>query len=120
MDQRTRRSPARFLAPLALIAVVAAFLGVVNGSGGADSNGSDKASSSTSTSAAKSTTTAAGSSTTTAAKQKAAKKDFYTVQVGDTLGGIADKTGVPLETIEELNPNVDPHTMNSGQKIRLK
>jgi LysM repeat protein len=44
----------------------------------------------------------------------------YTVQVGDTLGGIADKTGVPLERIQELNPSVDPHAMTTGQEIRLK
>jgi LysM repeat protein len=40
--------------------------------------------------------------------------------VGDTLGGIADKTGVPLDRIEELNPDVDPHAMTTGQEIRLK
>jgi LysM repeat protein len=42
------------------------------------------------------------------------------VQVGDTLGGIASKTGVPLTTIQSLNPNVDPHAMVAGQKIKLK
>jgi LysM repeat protein len=44
----------------------------------------------------------------------------YTVQVGDTLGGIAAKTGVPLDRIQTLNPNVDPHAMTAGQKIKLK
>jgi len=47
-------------------------------------------------------------------------KKTYTVQVGDTLGGIADKTGVSLARIQELNPNVDPHAMVAGQQIRLK
>jgi LysM repeat protein len=42
------------------------------------------------------------------------------VQINDTLGGIADKTGVPLSRIQELNPNVDPHAMTAGQKIKLK
>jgi LysM repeat protein len=42
------------------------------------------------------------------------------VQVGDTLGGIAGKTGVALTRIEELNPAVDPHAMTAGQKIKLR
>jgi LysM repeat protein len=120
MDERTRRSPARFLAPLALIAVLVAFLAVVTGSG---SNGS-------SSSASSAATTTTGSSTAT--KKTAAKKNSrrstsgsrtksaYTVQVGDTLGAIATKTGVSLSTIESLNPNVDPHALVAGQQIRLK
>jgi LysM repeat protein len=119
---RTRRSPARFLAPLALIAVIVAFLAIVtssgnNGGGGTDTTGN---SATTATSASK-TTTSKTSSTTTAAKKKAAGgKTVYVVQVGDTLGAIATKTGVPLETIQSLNPDVDPHAMVAGQKIKLK
>jgi LysM repeat protein len=122
MDQRTRRSPARFLAPLALIAVLVAFLAIVSGSSepGSPPSSSDET---TSTSSTKSTTTATKTSTAKTQKKSAkagASDKTYTVQVGDTLGGIADKTGVPLERIEELNPDVDPHTMNAGQEIRLK
>jgi LysM repeat protein len=121
MDQRTRRSPARFLAPLALIAVLVAFLAIVSGS--SETGKSSSTSETTSTSSTKSTTTTTKTSTAKT-KKKSAKPDTsdktYTVQVGDTLGGIADKTGVPLERIEELNPDVDPHTMNAGQEIRLK
>jgi LysM repeat protein len=121
MDQRTRRSPARFLAPLALIAVLVAFLAIVSGS--SETEKPSSTSETTSTSSTKSTTTATKTSTAKT-KKKSAKRDAsdetYTVQVGDTLGGIADKTGVPLERIEELNPDVDPHTMNAGQEIRLK
>jgi LysM repeat protein len=123
MDQRTRRSPARFLAPLALIAVLVAFLAIVTGSG---SNGT----STPDTSSAATTTPTRGSSTSTkkaTAKTKSGKATngsnatrTYTVQIGDTLGGIANKTGVPLETIQSLNPSVDPHAMVAGQKIRLK
>jgi LysM repeat protein len=121
MDQRTRRSPARFLAPLALIAVLVAFLAIVSGS--SDNGNPSPSTETTSTSSTKSTTTATKKSTAKS-KKKSKKTDasdkIYTVQVGDTLGGIADKTGVPLERIEELNPDVDPHTMNAGQEIRLK
>jgi LysM repeat protein len=120
MEKRTRWSPARFLAPLALIAVLVAFLAIVSGSGGGGA-GTSTDESTTTTSAQTSTTTKKASSK---ARKKAAKADdgekTYTVQVGDTLGGIADKTGVPLERIEELNPNVDPHAMTTGQEIKLK
>src|SRR3954447_1992494 len=120
MDQRTRRSPARFLAPLALIAVLVAFMAIVSNSGGGDSAATD----SSTTTAAPTSTTAKKKAATAKAKKKAAKakaaKKTYTIQAGDTLGGIADKTGVPLDRIEELNPDVDPHALTTGQEIRLK
>ena len=122
MDKRTRRSPARFLAPLALIAVVAAFLMVVNGSStksGSNSGDTSTTTASTTTSTAK-TTTGSGTSTTKTPTSASSTPKTYTVQVGDTLGGIADKTGVPLDEIQTLNPNVDPHAMVTGQKIRLR
>ena len=120
MDQRTRRSPARFLAPLALIAVLVAFLAIVTSSG---DNGGGTTTPETNTSAATTNTTAKKKAAVKVKKQAAANADTaktYTVQVGDTLGGIADKTGVPLDRIVELNPNVDPHAMTTGQEIRLK
>jgi LysM repeat protein len=121
MDQRTRRSPARFLAPLALIAVVIAFLAIVtsSGGGGAGSATSDSATTPTAkTTTTRTTKKAPSKSRTTTTPQGSAKT--YTVEVGDTLGAIAEKTGVPLQRIEELNPNVDPHAMTAGQEIRLK
>ena len=42
------------------------------------------------------------------------------MKVGDTLGGISEKTGVPVEQLLELNPNLDPQALVSGQKIKLR
>ena len=108
------------MAPLALITVLVAFLVIVTGSGGG-SNGSANDSSTTpsmqTTTKQKKPSSARTKKTST---NRTATRRTYTVQVGDTLGGIADKTGVPLQRIEELNPNVDPHTLNAGQQIRLR
>src|SRR5436190_1636049 len=91
MDPRSRRSPARFLAPLALIVVLVAFLSIVTspGSNGGGSPVTDTASQ-TSTHAA--TTTATTSKTTTKKSPQAETVGprTYTVQVGDTLGSSAD------------------------------
>ncbi|MEA2493309.1 MAG: hypothetical protein QOJ29_1220 [Thermoleophilaceae bacterium] len=120
MDQRTLRSPARFLAPLALIAVLVVFLAIVTGSSSNNGASTTDSSSTTATSAAKTTSTKTSAATKTKKKAATDANATYTIQVGDTLGGIADKTGVPLDQLESLNPDVDPHAMVAGQKIKLK
>ena len=45
---------------------------------------------------------------------------FYTVKTGDTLGGIAETVGIPITRLQELNPELDPQALVSGQKIRLR
>jgi LysM repeat protein len=47
-------------------------------------------------------------------------RSVYVVQAGDTLGGIAERTGVSVERLQELNPNVDPQALTSGQRLKLK
>ncbi|MEA2351873.1 MAG: LysM domain, partial [Thermoleophilaceae bacterium] len=44
----------------------------------------------------------------------------YVVKTGDTLGSIAQKTGVPVEKLQELNPTLDPQALVSGQRIKLR
>ena len=105
-----RRSPARFLAPLALVGVVVALLMVVNGAsvdGGSGNSGSEPASTAT--------------ATPTPKKGKARKqRRTYTVKPGDTPSSIAEKTNVPLSQIQELNPKLDDQTLSVGQKIKLR
>jgi LysM repeat protein len=100
------RSPARVFAPLALVACAVAVLAIVGGGGGG-SGGS------------KSTSTTTGSSTTTTTRATKHHKRTYTVKDGDVLSQIAIKTGVPLATIQQLNPNVDAQSLHAGQKIKL-
>jgi LysM repeat protein len=122
MRKRTRRSPARFLAPLALIVFVIVLMAIVSNSGSGSGSSSDSSATSGATATTKSSTTTSAkkkhkTGTTTAAT---GTPRTYTVQVGDTLGSIAAKTGVSLATIQSLNPDVDPHAMVAGQKIKLK
>ena len=44
----------------------------------------------------------------------------YTVRPGDTLGSIAEDTGVSLDRLQELNPQLDPQTIRTGQRINLR
>jgi LysM repeat protein len=45
---------------------------------------------------------------------------YYRVRVGDSLSGIAVKTGIPLATLEALNPRVPPDALQNGQRLRLR
>jgi LysM repeat protein len=105
-----RRSPARLLAPLALVAVVIALLVVINGSrsdGGASNAGESRPAA---------TTTADPGRKQSGRKQR----KRYTVKPGDTPSGIAEKTGVPLSRIIELNPDLDDQSLTVGDKIKLR
>jgi LysM repeat protein len=45
---------------------------------------------------------------------------FYTVESGDTFGSISAKTGVPISTLERLNPGVSSNSLQVGQRLRVK
>jgi LysM repeat protein len=44
----------------------------------------------------------------------------YVVQSGDTLTSIAHHLGVPVVTIKQLNPGLDPQILVTGQKLKLR
>ena len=95
MPEKRRRSPARFLAPLALLG---------------DDTCTDSASSAPETATDGETTT----------ERKRPRRRRYTVKLNDSLGSIAEKTGVPVERLEELNPQLDPQALVVGQRIKLR
>jgi LysM repeat protein len=102
------RSPVRFLAPLALLAVVFALFMIVQSSQTeSDGNGT-------------SNNSATDSSPTPTPTPERKGPRRYRVRVGDTPSSIAEKTGVPLEDILRLNPDLDPQTIQVGQRIRLR
>jgi LysM repeat protein len=49
-----------------------------------------------------------------------AAKQYWTVKAGDTFGVIASQSGVPVTTIEQLNPTVQSTALFIGEKIRVK
>lgn len=113
------RSPARWLAPLALLGSVAAIMIVVAASNGGGSGDGDAASTGiTGSTATSATTTTATTATTTV--PAASGPRFYVVEEGDVLSAIAATTGVPLAEIERLNPDVDAQTLHAGQRIKLR
>lgn len=68
---------------------------------------------------AKQVETTAGTTTTTRTQAKAARR-FWTVRAGDTFGVISSKSGVPVATLERLNPKVKSTSLFIGQKLRIK
>src|SRR4051794_4613921 len=99
------RNPARLVAPLALLAAAFAVVIVIQVSR------SDSA-----------TTVPAITRpvvTQTARRSTRPAKRAYVVKAGDTLSLIADRTGVLLETIVRLNPDVDPNALQTGQRLKL-
>lgn len=99
----------RLLAPLALLACVVAVGVVAMSTLGQDEPSSRSAAS---TQATTGTSTAARTSTTT--------RSTYTVKSDDSLSLIAEKTGVGVEELVRLNPGVDPQSLRTGQKLKLK
>lgn len=39
---------------------------------------------------------------------------------GDTLVSIAEETGIELDALLELNPDIDPQVLATGQRIALR
>lgn len=99
-------SLARFVAPLALVVAALAVVAVVATSAGNGDGGS--------------TATTTASKTTTATKPPKPQPKTYTVKEGDNLSIIAEKTGVTVEELQALNPDLDPQALTVGQKITIR
>ena len=99
-----RRSRARYLAPIALAATIAGTYVIVHDALTAKSKSAH-------TPIVLRPTRPHG---------RFAKKKYYAVQPGDSMTAIAAKTGVPLSTLESLNPHVDPNSLQTGQRLRLR
>lgn len=102
MSERSR-APARIAAILALIVATVALLMIISSaqdptSGGAQSEATEKR----------------------ADDQRRPRRAVYVVKEGDTLLGIAAKTGVNIDRLQTLNPEIDPQVLRAGQRIKLR
>jgi LysM repeat protein len=110
MPDHGRRSPARLMAPLALLLVVGAVALVVLNSNIAGGDDGESATTTEQTSTERTTETQPGRP----------QRRRYTIKAGDTLGGISEKTGVSVEELQALNPELDPQALVAGQRIKLR
>src|SRR3954451_448362 len=114
------RSPLRLVAPVALVIGVLALVLVLSTSGG---GASDSATSSTN---AAEKARDLGQTPKERRRERRQQRrdtlpdDVYIVKEGDTLGGIAQKTGVPVARLQELNPGLDQFQLTKGQRIKLR
>ena len=99
-----RNIAARVLAPLALVAVTVAVVTIVSSADtGSDGRGGGR-----------------DRGERVEQREPKFKDDVYVVEPGDTLTSIADKTGVSIAAIEQLNPDLDTQILTSGQEIKLR
>jgi LysM repeat protein len=99
------RSRGRFLAPIAILIVIAAAVLIVRGELGSKHHARPRGSNDISK----------------LARHSAAKAaTFYVVKSGDSFSSISAKTGVSVRTLESLNPGVDPGSLQTGRRLRLR
>ncbi len=105
-----RRSPARWLAPLALVVCVIAVAGVVGQSLKPEEGA--PASSKPASGTARTVSESNGSTKS--------KRRTYRVRTGDTLTAISERTGVPIARLRKLNPELDSDALQTGERIKLR
>jgi LysM repeat protein len=105
----------RMLAPAALVLFTVILLILVLSSGGGGGGDSSPARNGRTTHGAKSRQAKRGTTSSSLSVPR-----VYVVKPGDTLGGIAARTGVAIDELMSLNPEVDPRTLVTGQRLKLR
>lgn len=113
MRPRNRREThwgARLLAPAAFLA--AATVAILLIRAGLDSNGEP-----TATQPAQATRTVRTATTPTTTRPRRNVRRTYTIREGDTFETIAADLDTTVERLQALNPDVDPNSLQVGQRI---
>jgi LysM repeat protein len=113
MPERGTSPFARIFAVAGLIVAFLLVIVVIAGSSGDSGDDGDDGSTVTE----RSETT---SKRETAEVQRAIETGVYEVQDGDTMTSIAESTGIDVDTLQSLNPDVDPQALIAGRKIKLR
>jgi LysM repeat protein len=96
----------RAFAVLALVAALIAVVAVVVTSGGSDGNGDGSAN--------------VKSDGPSKRGRVAEERGVWVVRSGDTLARISDETGLDVDDLIQLNPDLDPQALQEGQRIDLR
>lgn len=97
---------ARVVAVLALFGAFALVIATIATSGG--DGGDDD------------TETTAEQTGVTKEGQRAINKGVWVVKEGDTLVAVSEATGIDLDELVELNSDIDPQALITGQRISLR
>ncbi len=99
------RNRGRYLAPIAILVVIAAAILIVRGELSPKHHARPP-----------------HATDATSIFHRTAKKPaiFYVVKSGDSLSVISVRTGVSVPTLESLNPGVNPNALQTGQRLRLR
>ena len=121
MDPRTNRELKRYGAPAAFLAAatIAVILIKAGLSNGSETDTTTVATPPPVTTTAPKTTTQLVITASTPTTTTDAEGEYYVIESGDTLGGIADKYDTTVEELVRLNPDVDPTALRVGQRIRV-
>jgi LysM repeat protein len=115
----------RMLAPISLVAFAVVFLIVIVSSLDGGSGSEEKSRRASEERTVKRTSEARrtgpdGTSGTTGATGSAGTRRVYVVKAGDTLVKISNSTGVSIEQLLSLNPEIDPQGLVTGQRVKLR
>lgn len=105
------RSRARYLAPVALVAIIAATVLIIRGATGSRHTG---------TRTEQLLTRTVVPAPAHSRSRPHAGSAVYVVRPGDSFSTISARTGVSIQTLESLNPSVNPQALQTGQRLRLR
>jgi LysM repeat protein len=97
----------RVFAVIALIAALVAVVAVVATSGDGSDNGDNGSAQVQSDGPSK-------------RGEKAVEEGVWIVHSGDTLAEISEQTGIDIDVLLQLNPDLDPQAILEGQRIALR
>ncbi|MBA3326969.1 MAG: LysM peptidoglycan-binding domain-containing protein [Solirubrobacterales bacterium] len=113
-------SPARILAPIALVAFLVAVTVVTAGSLGGEDPASDPAPAQNRSGTNSRTPASTGESDPPSTTGKdAGEGGTVIVQAGDTPSAIAEREGIELQRLLELNPDIDVTALRTGQELKV-
>ena len=121
--EQSRRSPVRILAPAGIAAFAIALVLILSGGNGSSGGTSADRAAKARDLGPTTTTTAATRHhhrSSTGGGSGALPQSVYVVHQNDTLGGIAQKTGIPISKLQDLNPGLDQFSLVAGQRIKLR